>query len=385
MTLATSKVATLARCVAASGTLVSLVGRIRDAECRFQEYNPCRQSLLKGVFLFFKRLYAKTAIGLSRRPRFRASLRHVRRYHGFYGWITVIVEAMVMFLIVSTFIVQAFAIPSTSMVPTLEVGDRIFVNKFVYRFRGPKRGDVAVFRVPDKIYDPEKPNYVKRIVGLPEDDLVIRAHPNLGYGRLYINGELPPKGSKTREIHYYYVPRARGIRDRTPLFLPEDVVDPNGLIDKIRDSEDPLSDYLRSQLSDRTLGSLAHYDENSSYRPLVLAALLGDFNRILYYPDLYNEARFAESPITPETRVLAAEKHAGRELVKVNRLLLDEAYPDELMRTLERTVPKGQVFCFGDNSGESFDSRSWGGVPEENLIGKAVFRFWPPSRFGPLD
>jgi signal peptidase I len=291
-----------------------------------------------------------------------------------------------MFLIVSTFVVQAFAIPSASMVPTLREGDRIFVNKFIYRFTKPKRGDIAVFRVPDRIYDPEKPNYVKRIVGLPDDDLAIRAHPNLGYGRLYVNGELPPKGSKMREINYYYVPAVRQrYLNRTPLFLPDDVIDPDGLIIKIRDSEDPLSRYLRSSLSGQTLQYIALYEVDSGYRPRAFTALLGDLNRVLYEPDLYNEARFADTPATPEVRALARGRLAGRDLVAANRLLLDEAYPEELMRILDMRVPKGEVYCFGDNSADSYDSRSWKGVPETNLIGKAVFRFWPPSRFGPLD
>ena len=48
-------------------------------------------------------------------------------------------------------------------------------------------------------------------------------------------------------------------------------------------------------------------------------------------------------------------------------------------------VPKDQVFVFGDNSEDSYDSRYWGGVPTANVMGKAVFRYWPPSRIGLIE
>src|SRR5712692_6850162 len=59
-----------------------------------------------------------------------------------------ILVAVLLALLIRTFVVQAFKIPSGSMIPTLLVGDHILVNKFLYRFRDPVRGDVVVFKYP---------------------------------------------------------------------------------------------------------------------------------------------------------------------------------------------------------------------------------------------
>jgi len=105
------------------------------------------------------------------------------------------VEAFALALLLALFIrgfgVQAFKIPSGSMLPTLQVGDHILVNKFLYGFRlpmlgtrvlewrAPQRGDVIVFECPT---DPSK-DFIKRTVGVPGDVVQIRAK------RVYINGE----------------------------------------------------------------------------------------------------------------------------------------------------------------------------------------------------
>lgn len=83
-------------------------------------------------------------------------------------------------LLLRSFVVEPFRIPSGSMLPTLEIGDFILVNKFTYGLRlpvlhwevlplgEPERGDVVVFRYP---HDPSQ-DYIKRLVGLPGDDIV---------------------------------------------------------------------------------------------------------------------------------------------------------------------------------------------------------------------
>ncbi len=101
-------------------------------------------------------------------------------------WVAVIVGAVVVALLIKTFVVQAFRIPSESMVPTLEMGDRVLVNKLSYDAHDLNRGDVVVFERPDNL--PAGPNepkdLIKRVIGLPGEQIVTRD------GRVYIDGRL---------------------------------------------------------------------------------------------------------------------------------------------------------------------------------------------------
>ncbi|MGD8700547.1 MAG: signal peptidase I, partial [Gemmatimonadales bacterium] len=108
-----------------------------------------------------------------------------------WEWAKSISVAILLFLIIRTFAVEAFKIPTGSMESTLLVGDFLLVNKAVYGaqlpftdarlpgFEEPERGDVVVFEYP---LDRSK-NYVKRVVGLPGDRIAMRR------GALYVNGE----------------------------------------------------------------------------------------------------------------------------------------------------------------------------------------------------
>lgn len=105
-----------------------------------------------------------------------------------------LVWAIALALVIRTFIIAPFKIPSGSMRMTLLEGDRILVTKFQYRFRESRRGDIIVFRFPT---DPKRP-FIKRLVGLGGDTVEIRdgkvlvnGEPLSGYGgfeeRLYVN------------------------------------------------------------------------------------------------------------------------------------------------------------------------------------------------------
>lgn len=104
--------------------------------------------------------------------------------------------AILIYLVIKTFLFEAYRIPSGSMIPTLLVGDWLFVNKAVYgaaipftdvhlpAFSEPKRGEVVVFKSPTQVDQPEDPNptLVKRLIGMPGDTLFMRG------GTLFVNG-----------------------------------------------------------------------------------------------------------------------------------------------------------------------------------------------------
>ncbi|MBN1378084.1 MAG: signal peptidase I [Gammaproteobacteria bacterium] len=180
-------------------------------------------------------------------------------------------------LILRSFVVEPFRIPSGSMLPTLEVGDFILVNKYCYGLRlpvgnakfistgEPKRGDVVVFRYPE---DPTL-DYIKRVVGVPGDHIVYQNK------QLMLNGEIVA----------------------------------------------------------------LEYEE-----PYVKADAHGGNGAVM----VFNES-------------LPGQSHQ----ILINQLsgTLD----------FEKTVPAGHYFVMGDNRDDSRDSRYWGFMPEENLVGRAFF------------
>jgi signal peptidase I len=93
--------------------------------------------------------------------------------------VILLVSFALVFGFVRPFVMEAFWIPSGSMIPTLEIGDRVLVNKFIYRFTDPRRGDIIVFESVDNSNE----DLIKRVVGLPGDEIAVRS------GKLFVNGE----------------------------------------------------------------------------------------------------------------------------------------------------------------------------------------------------
>ena len=95
-------------------------------------------------------------------------------------WIVSIVVAVALAMFIRTFIVELYVVDGPSMRPTLESEERLVVNKFIYRFRPPEKGEVLVFQYPR---DPSR-DFIKRVIAAPGDTIEIRA------GRVLVNDQL---------------------------------------------------------------------------------------------------------------------------------------------------------------------------------------------------
>ena len=129
-----------------------------------------------------------------------------REHNSLVELVTIVAVALGLALGIQAFLVKPFRIPSESMVPTLQVGQRVLVDRVSYRFTNPDRGDIVVFKPPEGQPNtcgverpsdepcpegtPEKSdtNFIKRVVGLPGDRLKVVE------GSVYINGKRQDEG-----------------------------------------------------------------------------------------------------------------------------------------------------------------------------------------------
>ena len=95
-------------------------------------------------------------------------------------WAISIVVAVALAMFIRTFIVELYVVDGPSMRPTLESEERLVVNKFIYRFRPPEKGEVLVFQYPR---DPSR-DFIKRVIATPGDTVEIRE------GRVLVNDQL---------------------------------------------------------------------------------------------------------------------------------------------------------------------------------------------------
>jgi signal peptidase I len=199
-------------------------------------------------------------------------------------WIEPFLIAAVVALFIRQFVVEAFKIPSGSMIPTLTIGDHLLVNKFVYgpripftdtrifTWKEPKRGDIIVFKYPEN----EDKNFIKRVVGLPGDKIEIRN------GKLFINDQAV--------------------------------------------AVTPIGTYGGNEQN----GGFPYYD-----KPKLLDEQLGTVRHHILY--LRDQSGYNFGP---------------------------------------KTVPPESVFVMGDNRDNSQDSRVWGFVKYNKILGKALIIYW---------
>ncbi|HZP64194.1 MAG TPA: signal peptidase I [Terriglobales bacterium] len=127
-----------------------------------------------------------------------------RRRAIFSVWLRDLIISLAISCFIIIFLYQPVKVEGTSMMPSLEDQERIFVNKFVYRLEPIQRGDIVVFRYPR---DPSK-SFIKRVIGLAGD------HIQIDDGRVYVNGQL---------LQEDYVPKAyEDLRSYPELIVPPD-------------------------------------------------------------------------------------------------------------------------------------------------------------------
>jgi len=133
----------------------------------------------------------------------RASTQHLLR-NEIRVWTRDLLIAIGLALVIIVFLYQPVKVEGTSMAPLLSDQERIFINKFVYRFEDIHRGDVVVFWYP---LDRSK-SFIKRVIGLPGETVDIR------HGQLYVNAQLIPEP--------YVPPQYTDITDFGPVKVPKD-------------------------------------------------------------------------------------------------------------------------------------------------------------------
>lgn len=125
----------------------------------------------------------------------------------------------------------------------------------------------------------------------------------------------------------------------TPAFVVEDISDLSGLVTHLLERTNPVSQYVTARFDEGTRNRLARYKGAvRDLRPLQ-EALVEEFSKLLEGPSLDGGLRSAGVALPESTQRLAAESPAGDQLIRLNRLLLEHAYPQEISRTRRVTVP----------------------------------------------
>lgn len=344
-----------------------------------------------------------------------------------------VLGAAILFLVVKYFVAEVYQIPSESMRPTLEVGDRVVVSRLA---GAPERWDIVVFRHGGKAV-------VKRLAGLGGEQLA------LWQGDVFIDGQVAVKPDRIREVLRFpgrtWAAADGGLAGWTEHAADGDMRlwtfdDYGGLTGEHDYSGDPILNplplhdgYLRVEgelpagggLMVRIgRGLLKHpehagavrwtlevnasavvvMEERQGQEPVVLETAKrstgGAVELELAYVDGVVRARVGDwtwrrprdAPYHPLDLTVGARDAAirrvalDRDIHYANLLILGVPTSEDLAagRRNPHPIPPGHLFFLGDNSRDSKDSRSRdvGDIPADRVVGPVGFRIWPPTRLG---
>ncbi|MEM8486406.1 MAG: signal peptidase I [Bacteroidota bacterium] len=317
-----------------------------------------------------------------------------------WEWSLALLLAFVAALLIRALLFEAFRIPSESMEETLQVGDFVLVSKVHYGARLPvtvglpftnlylenvglptmrmpafssvKRNDVIVFNVPTEPYPIDrKTHYIKRVIALPGETLsIVNKVPYIGEEALRMLPEMkqmwratispeasfPMQRLKDLGVNQIVMPQRRG----DPIsFEATDAVAVT--VSKWREITDVQPVIRNSRLRSRVfpVGSNFGFD---NYGPL-------------YIPKAGEE--IALNPLNWTRYKDVIKLHEERDA----RQLDDDTYEIDGVQTSSYTFEQDYFFVMGDNRDSSLDSRAWGFVPKDHVVGKALFVYfsWNPA------
>lgn len=317
-----------------------------------------------------------------RKRRKTAKKERQKRKNPIQDWAEAIASAVLIVLLINQFLLQAYQIPSPSMVSTLQVGDRIFVNKLVYGpelvpgmfkmpgFRTPQRGQVIIFESPEYLSMGPAKDILQRILYMVTLSLVDIDRDEDGN----------PK-------HHFLIKRAVGVSG-----------------DRIRLREGNV-DYLLPGESDWVSEESVKKDLGFSYSV-----------RRTFSVDQYPGFRQAGTAIALEKASLPVPEDVGKAASRVVKLSRDKEgtlswqyvayndtyYVDQWRYRAESElepynpaprlewrsreggihVPQGRIFPMGDNRDDSRDARYFGAVKTDKVLGRALVLYWPLARIG---
>ena len=281
-------------------------------------------------------------------------------------WAEAILSAVLIVLLINQYLLQAYMIPSPSMVPTLLISDRIFVNKLVYGpeliptmaklsgFRTPRRGEVIIFESPE--YESRGPlmDILQRVIYMITLSLVDIDRDELGQQR-----------------HHFLIKRAMGMPgDRLRFREGEIQVLVPGASDWL--DEEALRRQVGFEYPTRRLFGASDYER---FKLAAQAAVLQN----------------ARLPVSPEMGRALSRGSLGDEYHEAlwqARTEYEINPSSQVYRAVWRKYERGfivgpdELIPLGDNRDNSRDGRYFGPVKLAKVLGRGLFKYWPPARIG---